>query len=60
MLRISEIGILRNICGPIKESNIWRLRYNNELYQSYNGPDIMKVIKSRRFRWLGHLFGMQE
>jgi hypothetical protein len=39
---------------------MWSSRYNHELYQFCNEPDIMKVIKSGRLRWLGHLYRMQE
>jgi hypothetical protein len=46
--------------GPVKENGIWRSRYNHELYKLYNEPDIVKVIKVGRLRWLGHLFRMQE
>jgi hypothetical protein len=46
--------------GPVKENGVWRLRYNHELYQLYNEPDIVKVNKVGRLRWLGHLFRMQE
>jgi hypothetical protein len=60
ILRIFGRRILINTHGSIKENNIWRSRYNHELYQLYNEPDLMNVIKSGRFRWLGHLFIMQE
>jgi hypothetical protein len=61
MLRIFERRILlKRIYGPVKESGIWRSRYNHELYKLYNEPDIVKVIKVGRLRWLGHLFRMQE
>jgi hypothetical protein len=36
------------------------IRHNHELYKLYNEPDIVKVIKVGRLRWLGHLFRMQE
>jgi hypothetical protein len=52
--------ILRKIHGPIKDNNIWGLRYNHELYQLYNEPDRMKVITSGRLRWLGQLFRNQK
>ena len=26
----------------------------------YNEPDIVRVVKTGRMRWLGHLFRMQE
>jgi hypothetical protein len=49
-LRIFERRILRKIYGPIKENNVWRSRYNHELYQLYNKPNIKKVVKSGRLR----------
>jgi hypothetical protein len=59
MLQILE-RTLRMIYGPINNNGIWRTRYNNELYTLYNKFDTVKVIKIGRFRWLGHLFRMQE
>jgi hypothetical protein len=53
-------GILRRIYGPIKENGILRSRYNHEIYKLYNEPDIVTVIKVEWWRWLGHLFRMQE
>jgi hypothetical protein len=32
----------------------------NELCTLYDKPDIVKVVKIRRMKWLGHLVGMQE
>jgi hypothetical protein len=34
--------------------------YNNELYALYDELDVVKVIKTGRLRWLGHLFRMQK
>jgi len=48
------------IYGPINDNFIWRTRYNNELYTLYDELDIVTVIKTGRFSWLGQLFGMQE
>jgi hypothetical protein len=55
LLRIFERKILRNIHGPIQEGHIWRIRHNEELNRSINGEDIVKFIKARRIRWLGHV-----
>jgi hypothetical protein len=55
-----ERKILRRISGPIKENGVWRSRYNHELDQLCNTPDVMKVIKVGQLRQLGHLFRMQE
>jgi hypothetical protein len=55
-----EKRILRKIYRPIKENGIWRSRYNHERYKIYNAPDIVKVMKGGRLRWLGQLLRMQE
>jgi hypothetical protein len=60
MLRIFERRILRKIYGSIKVNNAWISRYNHDLYQLYNEPGIMKIIKYGRLRWLGYLFIIQE
>jgi hypothetical protein len=30
------------------------------LYQLYEGPDTVKVVKAGRLRWLGHLFRSED
>jgi hypothetical protein len=36
----------------------WRRLYNKELYALYYSPKIIRVIKSRRLRWAGHVARM--
>jgi hypothetical protein len=31
------------------------MRYNQELYQLYHWPDIIRAIKAARLRWAGHI-----
>jgi len=38
----------------------WRRPHNEELHTSCASPYIIKVIKSRRMRWLGHVAHMGE
>ncbi len=59
-LLVFERRILRSIFGGIKVEDNWRRRYNHELYQLYNEPDIVKHIKITRLRWLGHVQRMEE
>jgi len=59
-LLVFERKILRSIFGGIKVDETWRRRYNHELYQLYNEPDIVKFIKINRLRWLGHVQRMNE
>jgi hypothetical protein len=36
----------------------WRKLYNEELNHMYSSPNIVRVIKSRRMRWAGHVARM--
>jgi hypothetical protein len=38
----------------------WRRLHNKELYAVYSSPNIIRVIKSRRLRWAGHVARMGE
>jgi hypothetical protein len=38
----------------------WRKRYNEELHNLYYSPSIIRIIKSRRTRWAGHVARMGE
>jgi acyl-coenzyme A synthetase/AMP-(fatty) acid ligase len=40
------------ICEPERE---WRRLHNEELYNLYSSPNIIRVIKSRGMRWAGHV-----
>jgi hypothetical protein len=56
-LRVFENRELR-IFGPKREEDgSWR-KLHNELHSLYSSPNIVKVIKSRRMRWAGHVARM--
>jgi hypothetical protein len=38
----------------------WRRLHNEELNELYSSPNIVRVIKSRRMRWTGHVARMSE
>jgi hypothetical protein len=60
-LRVLENRVLRRIFGPKrKEDGSWRKLHNDELHGLYSSPDIVRVIKSRRMRWAGHVARMGE
>jgi hypothetical protein len=49
------------ICGPKREEDgSWRKLHNDELHNVYSSPNIIRVIKSRRMRWAGHVARMGE
>jgi hypothetical protein len=60
-LRVFENKELRRIFGPKrKEDRSWRKLHNDELHSLYSSPNIVRVIKSRRMRWAGHVARMGE
>ena len=49
-----ENRVLRKIFGPGRDdvTGEWRRLHNEELYDLYSSPDINRVIKSRKMRWM--------
>jgi hypothetical protein len=53
--------LLRRIFGPKSvEHGSWRELHNDELHNLYSSPNFVRVIKSRRMRWAGHVACMGE
>jgi len=48
--------------GPRRDevTGEWRRLHNKELNDQYSPPNIVRVIKSRRMRWAGHVVHMGE
>jgi hypothetical protein len=60
-LRVFENRMLRRIVGPKREEDgSWRKLHNDELHSLYSSPNIVRVIKSRRMKWAGHVARMGE
>jgi hypothetical protein len=59
---VFENRVLRRIFGPKKDevTGGWRKLHNEELRDLYSLPSIIRIIKSRRMRWAGHVAQMGE
>jgi hypothetical protein len=58
-LRVFENRVVRRIFGPKREEGgSWKKFHNDELHNLYSSPNIVRVIKSRRMRWVGHVARM--
>jgi hypothetical protein len=61
-LRVFENRVLRRIFGPKRDevTGEWRKLHNEELHIVYSSPDIIRLVKSRRMRWEGHVARIEE
>jgi hypothetical protein len=60
-LRFFENRVLRRIFRPKREEDgSWRKLHTDEFRSLYSSPYIVRVIKSRRMRWAGHVVRMGE
>ena len=59
---MSENRVLRRVFGPKRDelTGEWRKLHNEELRNLYSLPNIVRVVKSRRMRWAGHVARMGE
>jgi hypothetical protein len=59
---VFENRVLRRIFGPKRDevTGGWRKLHNEELHNLYLSPGIIRMIKSRRMRWAGHVARMER
>jgi hypothetical protein len=59
---VFEKRVLSSIFGPKRDevTGEWRKPHNEELRNLYHSHNIVRVIKSRRMRWAGHVARMGE
>ena len=57
MLRVLENRVLRRIFRPNRDqvTGEWRKLHNKQLYALYSSSNIIRVINSRRLKWVGHV-----
>ena len=62
LLHVLENMVLRRIFGPRREevTGEWRRVHNEEPNDLYSSPNIVRVIKSKRIGWAGHVALMGE
>jgi len=56
-LRMFKNRVLRRIFGPRRDeaSGEWKRLHNEELKDLYSSPNTIRVLKSRRMKWAGHV-----
>ena len=61
-LRVLENMMLRRIFGPRRDevTEEWRGSHNEEPNDLYSSTNIVRLVKSRRMRWAGHVARMGE
>ena len=61
-LRVFDNRVLRRVFGPKRDQGTGKRRKlnNAELRDLYSLPNIVRVVKSRRMRWAGHMAHMGE
>jgi hypothetical protein len=59
-LRVFENRVLRRVFRPKRDgvTGGWRKLHNEELHNLYSSRSLIRIIKSRRMKWVGHVARM--
>jgi hypothetical protein len=57
---IERSSLYRILLGVVSRAGEWRKLHNEELNNLYSLPNIVRVVKSKRMRWAGHVARMGE
>jgi hypothetical protein len=59
---VFENWVLRRIFGPKRDevTGNWRKLHNEKLHNLHSSPSIIRMVKSRKMRWAGHVARMGE
>jgi hypothetical protein len=59
---VFENRVLRRIFGLKRDEVMggWRKLHNEEIHNLYSSPSIIRMMKSRRMRWAGHVAQMGQ
>jgi hypothetical protein len=60
--KVLENRVLRRIFGPKRGEMVggWRKLHKEELHNAYCLPNVIRMTKSRRMRWVGHVESMRR
>jgi hypothetical protein len=58
--KVFENRVLRRLFGPHRDevTGGWRKLHNEELQNMYSSPSVIRMIKSRRIKWVEHVARM--
>jgi len=59
---VFENRVLKRIFGPKRDevTGEWKKLHNEDLHDMYSSPNIIRLNKSRKMRWAGHVARMGE